>query len=171
MAILNILTSDFLPQRSVNYPILALLLLTQSSSFKQYFQIKSLHNADSKDLKVLQSEKKYFIVRTPTKAFALANVQVNNEILSGVQAILNPNHEKFLNPIAKVGNLISREDKNDCMEEVHVFTDHSFREYEPVQLEMSQISRLDIYEPDQKAIKQSKFIGFVGLTVAIVTLV
>ena len=163
----KILTAAFSIQRLVNYGILIFLLISQSSCFKQYFQTNTSHKVDSSTLGKLQDEKKKFIIQTPDTSFALHNVKLSGDSLSGEITELDPKHFRLLNPQQERKNEMSRADKILCVSEVHVYTDSSFMKNGQATVAINRISRMDVYGLDKKAIRGSRITGIVVITASV----
>jgi hypothetical protein len=163
----KILTAVFSKQRLVNYSILIFLLISQSSCFKQYYQTNTSHKVDSARLEQLQVAKKNFIIQTPDTSFALHNVKVAGDSLSGEITALNPKHFRLLNPQQENKNEMSRADKILCVSEVHLYTDSSFMKNGQATIAINRISRMDVYGLDKKAIRGSRITGIVVITASV----
>ena len=154
-------------QYLVNYSILIILLISQSSCFKQYYQTNTSHKVDSARLGQLQDEKKNFIIQTPDTSFALQNVKLAGDSLSGEIAKLNPKHFRLLNPQQENRNEMSRADKILCVSEVHIYTDSSFFKNGQATVAINRITRMDVYGLDKKAIRGSRITGIVVITASV----
>jgi hypothetical protein len=161
------LTAVFSSRRLVTQSILFLLLVSQSSCFKQYYQTNTTHKADSAALGQLQVEKKNFIVQTPDTSFALNNVQVSGDSLSGDIGKLNPKNYRLLNPQSATKNEMSRADKILCVSEVHIYTDGALIKNGQAAVAINRISRMDVYGLDKKAIRGSRITGIIVITASV----
>jgi hypothetical protein len=154
-------------QRFMNYSILILLVISQSSCFKKYYQTNTTHKVDSAILGQLQVEQKNFIIQTPDTSFALKNVRVSGDNLSGEMALLNPKNYRLLNPQRETKNEMSRADKVLCVSEVHLYADSSFIRSGQAAIAINRITRMDVYSLDKKAILASRITGIVVITASV----
>ena len=61
---------------------------------------------------------------------------------------------------------MSKAEKKACITEVHLYTDSSIEESN-VRLNYSQINRMDVYGLDKKAIRTSRILGIVIITLSV----
>jgi hypothetical protein len=164
---IKIVTAVFPFQRLMNYAILILLVTSQSSCFKKYYQTNTTHKVDSAALGQLQLEQKNFVIQTPDTSFALNNVRVSGDSLTGEMALLNPKNHRLLNPQQETQNEMSRADKVLCVSEVHLYTDSSFIRSGQAAIAINRITRMDVYSLDKKAIRASRVTGVVVITASV----
>ncbi len=169
--LINSLAAIFPFFRHGSFLVLAFLLFSLSSCFKQYYQTNTVRQTDSAALGNLQAENKHFIVHTPAGPFALKDVKVGSENLSGEKDFLNPNHDRLLNPRGETKNAMSRTERKVCTTEVHLYTDRSFNGSDNVTLSYNQINRMDVYGLDKKAIRASTIRGIVGVTLGVAAVI
>jgi len=157
-------------KRLLNYSMVAILLISQSSCFKKYYQTNTTYKVEAAALEQLDSSKKLFILHTPDGTFSLKNVKVSGDTLSGYKGLLDPKNNIFLNPAKDTGNRISNKYLKACISEVHLYTDSSFNGMDHVMLAIRQIHRMDVYGKDMQAINNSKIGSFfaIGIGVAVI---
>ena len=155
----------------LNYVVLVLLILSQSSCFQHFYQTNSIEKADTTVLKKLDSENKYFIVHTPTEVFALRNLKVDSEIISGERDSINKTHARYLNPASSTANRIPKKYAEIAFSEVHLYTRDSVEEKGHINLAMNQVYQVDAYGPDKKADKNSKTLSIIGLSLIPVVII
>jgi hypothetical protein len=153
------------------FAILFLLCGGLSSCFQKFYQTNTVHVTDAATLDKLQSEHKLFIVHTPTIAFALKNVKVDSTTLSGTREMINPKFITYSNPTGETGNKMARRDKGQALNEVHFYTNSSFDSSSQVNLQISQIDRMDVYGQDKKSNRESTILSVVGITVGTAAIV
>jgi hypothetical protein len=158
-------------RRLLSSLILVLLMISQSSCFKQFYQVNSTHKTDAITLNQLQARQKLFIIHTPGNAFALRDVKVEGETLQGYKFAMDTKYDRYLNPGAEKANPMARKDKKVTLNEVHLYTDSSFDHNDQVVLAISQIKRVDIYGKDKKANTESTVISAVGITVGVAAII
>lgn len=163
--------SNFCTQSLLNYFILLLLMISQSSCFKQFYQTNTAQKTDAPVLDRLQSEHKIFIVHTPAGVFGLRDVKVSNEALEGNKFFMDPKYDRYLNPLGETANPMARRDKGMALNEVHLYTDSTFGGSDQVVLAISQIKRIDVYGMDKKATSGSTVISIVGITVGVAAII
>lgn len=166
MKSIKFLKRDFL-SCLLNFATIALLMISQTSCFKQYYQTNTTKAANSDFLKSLQTENKYFIIQTPVNAFALVNVKVSGDSISGEQGFLDLKNGKYLNPKGEYKNSVSRAGKEYCIKQVHIYTDNTFSKNAQVHLAINQISHMDVYGLDKNAISESRVTSIVGIAVGV----
>jgi hypothetical protein len=164
--ILSLLKLFFPSKHLLNYLILMLLLVSQSSCFRHYYITNTTQSVKADTLKQLMNAKKQFIVHTPAGVFGLKNVKEDNDSLTGDKVSLDPRYDRYLNPEKDSANLVLRKEQYLVFEEVHLYTKNSFKGTGPVNLAINQIYRMDVYSRDRKAIKNSRTLSIVGLSIA-----
>jgi len=168
--IINALASIAGYFRHGSFFLLAFLVLSLSSCFRQYYQTNTVHATDSAALSNLQKESKHFIVHTPSGPFGLKDVKLSSENFSGEKDFLNPNNDRLLNPQGERKNPMSRAEKKVCTTEVHLYTDSSF-DNNNVRLTYNQINRMDVYGLDKKAIRGSRITGIIVITLGVAAII
>jgi hypothetical protein len=163
--IINALASLFPFFRHGSFFLLAFLTLSLSSCFRHYYQTNTTQHVNADSMKLLQAEKKTFIVHTPAGPFALKDVKVYSQDISGEKDFLRPVSDRLLNPQGATKNRMSRAEKKVCVTEVHLYTDSSFEGTSHVNLTYSQIRRMDVYGQDKKSTSESTIGGVVLITV------
>ena len=158
-------------RRLIQIATLFLLLISQSSCFKQYYQVNSTHKTDAPMLNQLQAQHKLFIVHTPGTAFALRDVKVESEMIQGYKYTMDTKYDPYLNPAGEKANPMARKDKGIALREVHLYTDSSFDGNEKVVLAISHIKRIDVYGMDKKATDESTVTSIIGITVGVAALI
>jgi hypothetical protein len=160
------------PARLVmNYAILIIVVISQSSCFRQYYQTNTTHQVYADTLRQLQAENKHFIVHTPAGPFALKGIILSSENLSAEKDFLNAKNDRLLNPPGETKNPMSRAEKIVCTTEVHLYTERNFEGTDHVNLSYNQINRMDVYGLDKKAIRGSRITGIVVITLGVAALV
>jgi hypothetical protein len=147
--------------------ILALIATSLSSCFQQYYKTNTTAKIVAANFDQLHTQNKVIIVHTPTDAFILKNAKLDNENLTGDKEPLNPKYDKYMNPDVNGANRYPKKEKEIALSEVHVYTNDSLLGKEPVNLSMSQIYRLDVYDKDMAAIRGSRVISIVGIVVPV----
>jgi len=161
-----------LPARHLlKYGVLILLVISQSSCFKQYYQTNTTYRVGADTLQQLQSENKHFIVHTPVGPFALKGITLSSENLSGEKDFLNAKNDRLLNPQGETKNPMSRAEKKVCTTEVHLYTERTFDGTDLINLSYNQINRMDVYGLDKKAIRGSRITGIVVITLGVAALI
>jgi hypothetical protein len=152
-------------RKSLNFAILLLITISQSSCFQHFYQTNTVNKVDTTSLKNLNAENKYFVVHTPDEVFAIKNIKVDSQTISGDRNALNKESENYLNPEVGKPNRYPKKEKATVLSEVHIYTREGVEKKDQVKLVTSQIFRVDIYGSDKKADKDSKVISIIGLTV------
>ena len=166
----NILMKEiFLLQRFQIYALLFLLVFTLSSCFQKYYNTNTVGKTDPGTLEKLQAEHKSFIVHTPDTSFALKNVTIDQEIISGNQTTLDPQYEKYLVAKTEGANRLRMKESGIILNEVHLYTNSEFSGKEKVNLAVNQIFRMDVYGFDHAATKKSRAFSIIGIAVVPVT--
>ena len=164
------LTGIFSQRRFKFYFVLALFACSLSSCFKRYYQTNTTQTVDARTLEQLQAQKKLFIIHTPVSAFALKNVKVDSSTLSGIKDSLGAQYDPYLNPLSDKADPMARKDREMALYEVHIYTKTVFESNDPVNLNISQIDRMDVYGKDIDANRKSNMESIIGITVASVAL-
>jgi hypothetical protein len=165
--ILDFLNRFFYPRRLPNYVVLVIIMISQSSCFKQYYQTNSTKKIDAPTLQQLRDGGKFFIIHTPVSAFGLTNVKVNSKTISGNKQHLGKEFDSYLNPVSDIANPMARRDKRMTLNEVHLYTQSNIEGNDQVDLAISQIDKMDIYSRDEAAIKRSRVESIVGITLGV----
>jgi hypothetical protein len=161
----RLLKELFLLQRFQIHALMLLLMFSLTSCFQKYYKTNTVATTDSATLKKLVDEKKTFVVHCPDGAFTVKNISVGTDDLSGERDVLNPVTEKYLNPVPNDPNHLSMKQSQFVLNEVHLYTTISFPASGKVNLDINHIYRIDVYEFDKKATRQSRTLGIVGITV------
>jgi hypothetical protein len=150
---------------------LCILLVSQSSCFKMYYQTNTKQKTNASTLVQLDSARKMFIVHTPAAPFSLKNVSVNSESISGDKSMLTPGYDLYLNPGEETKNSFARKDREMVLNQVHLYVDSSFADNNHIVLPIPQIRRMDVYGLDKAAIKKDRTLSIIGISVGGVALV
>jgi hypothetical protein len=142
---------------------LALIASSLSSCFQQYYKTNTKAKIVASNFESPHIQNKVIIVHTPAEAFILKNAQLNNETLTGDKEILNPKYEKYMNPDANSANRYPKKEKEIALSQLHVYTNYSFEGNEPINLPMSGIYRLDMYNQDVAATRGARILSIVGI--------
>ncbi len=157
--------------RVSHFTFLCIVLISQSSCFKQYYQTNTNQKTDAQTLLLLDSSRKTFIVHTPAAPFSLKNVSISSESISGDKILLIPEYDPYLNPGAETRNSFARRDRNMVLNQVHLYVDGSFADNNHIVLPIHQIKRMDVYGLDQAAIKKDRTLSIVAISAGSVALV
>jgi len=144
----------------------AFLIFSLSSCFQQYYKTNTASSVNTQTLQHLDAQKKHFVVHTPAGSFALRNVKVNNEMISGDKELLDPKLDKFMNPRVDKGNRVPKRQMGIVLEEVHLYTNSLFEGNGNVSLATNQIFRMDVYGFDRDATRRSRVASIIGITVS-----
>lgn len=155
----------------LNYVVLVLLFLSQSSCFQHFYQTNTIEKTDTTVLNKFDTENKYFIVHTPTEVFALKNIKVDSERISGERDSIDKTHTRYLNPASRTANRIPKKYAEIVFSEVHLYTWDSVEEKGHINLAMNQVYQVDAYGPDKKADKNSKTLSIIGLSLIPVVII
>ncbi len=147
--------------------ILTLIAGSLSSCFQQYYKTNTTAKIFVSNFDQQHIQNKVVIVHTPADAFMLKNAKLDNENLTGEKVPLDPKYDRYMNPDMNGANRYSRKEKEIALSEVHVYTNDSLADKEPVILSMTQIYRLDVYDKDVAATRGSRVIGIVGIVVPV----
>ena len=161
---IHLLTGFFLLQRFQVYALMLLLVFSLSSCFQKFYNTNTVSRTDPATLQKFQMEKKLFIVHTPDGPFALSNVIVDKEMISGDKGTLDPQFEKYLMPKSEGTNRLQMSKSGTVLNEVHLYTNSEFNGNGKVNLGINDIFRMDAYSFDKAATKKSRVISIVALT-------
>jgi hypothetical protein len=150
-------------KRLFNYAVLMMLIITQTSCFQHFYQTNSINKADTSVLKRLNEEKKYFIIHTPTEVFALKNIKVDSERISGERDYFGKKHEPYLEPEASTANQFPKKYAETVFSEVHLYIKDTVEQKENINIAINNVYQVDAYGPDKKADKRSKTVSIIGL--------
>jgi hypothetical protein len=167
----HFLTEFFLLQRFQVYILMFLLVFSLSSCFQKFYNTNTAGKTDSAMLEKFRSENKLFIVHTPEGPFALKNVTVNAEIISGEKAPIDPAYAKYLTPKKEGTNHLQMSKSDVVLNEVHLYTNLQFNSAGKVNLGINEIFRTDAYGFDKEATKNSRVTGIIGITVGTAAIV
>jgi len=154
-------------RRLINYGFGILVVISQCSCFKQFYQTNTVHSVTAPMLEKLDSSQKLFIVHTSINAFSLKNVNINSEMISGDRHFSNSKYDDLLNPQGEKGNKMSKAERAICLSEVHLYTNSSFDGKSHIDLAIDSIYRIDVYSKDQEAIRKSRVESIVGIGVGV----
>ncbi len=165
----NFLSTAFFPKRLLIYPVIVMIGISQSSCFRHFYQSNTTHVVNADTLERLQAGKKYFIVHSPGSVFELKDVQVKDGFLTAKRDSLDPRYDQYLNPIEDKPNPFPGREKHTCFSMVHLYTNTSFEGSELISLSTDQISRMDVYGPDNEATAHSRAMSIGGITLGLIT--
>jgi hypothetical protein len=161
----RLLKEIFLLQRFQIHAIMILLLFSLSSCFQKFYKTNTVATTDSATLNKLVTENKSFILHTPDGAFAVTNPAVDADVFSGDKTALNPEYDKYLNPIPNDPNRLNMKKSGEVLNEVHLYTNNLFTGTGKINLGINQIYRVDVYQFDKKVTRNSRTLGIIGITV------
>jgi len=161
----DLLKEFLLLQRFQIYVLMFMLVFSLSSCFQKYYNTNTAAKTDPATLEKFRSENKLFIVHTPDGAFALKNITVNAEMISGDKAPLNSSYDKYLNPESEGANHLQMSKSDVVLNQVHLYTNSEFSGSGKVDLKITDIFRTDAYGFDKVATKKSSVGSVVGIVV------
>jgi ABC-type antimicrobial peptide transport system permease subunit len=160
--------SDLITFRlSKYYFSLFLLIGSLSSCFQKFYKTNTVATTDSATLHKLVAENKTFILHTPEGPVAVKNAVVSSDSFSGDKDVLNPESDKYLNPVAYKPNRLNMKKSEVVLNEVHLYTKSSFPGNGKVNLDINQIYRIDVYGFDKKATRDSRMVSIFCITVGV----
>ncbi|MEO6722392.1 MAG: hypothetical protein ABIN67_18635 [Ferruginibacter sp.] len=151
-------------KKRLRYAVVLLVVISLSSCFLHYYKVDRLNKADAATMQNLIAGSKYFILHANDKNLALTQVKINNDMLEGEVNPLPPEHEKYLNPKNAYANRFKVKDKDIVLYEVHLYTTNPAISTSHISIPMQDVSRVDIYELNQKATRKSRILSIVGLS-------
>jgi hypothetical protein len=163
----RLLKEFFLLQRFQVHAVMLLLMFSLTSCFQKFYKTNTVATTDSATLHKLVDENKTFIVHTLEGPFAIRNATVSVDVFSGEKEALNPEYDKYLNPVANNPNRLNMRKSEAVLNEVHLYTKSSFPANGKVNLDINQIYRIDVYGFDKKATRDSRTVGIIGVTVGV----
>jgi hypothetical protein len=95
----------------------------------------------------------------------VTNPAVYADVFSGDKTALNPEYDKYLNPIPNDPNRLNMKKSGEVLNEVHLYTNNLFTGTGKINLGINQIYRVDVYQFDKKATRNSRTLGIIGITV------
>jgi hypothetical protein len=169
--ILNALAAIAPYFRHGSFVFAALLIFSLSSCFQQYYKTNTAENVNSQKLQQLGDLKKHFFVHTPAGSFALKNVELNNEMISGDKETVDPKNSKFMSPRVDKGNRVPKRQMGMVLEEVHLYTNSLFEGNDRINLSTNQIFRTDVYGFDRDATRKARVASIIGITVTVAAII
>ena len=151
--------------------LLALISVSFSSCFQQFYKTNTTSKIDAVAFEQLLTLNKAFFVHTPEETFLLKDAKLDKNVLAGKQESLNPKYERYMNPVANEANRYPKREKEIALSQVHVYTNNTFHGKPQINLAMSQIFRMDVYNKDMAATKKSKVLSIVGIVAPVVIVV
>jgi hypothetical protein len=161
----RILKEIFLLQRFQIHALMILLMLSLSSCFQKFYKTNTVAATDSVTLNKLVAENKIFILHAADGAFTVLNPAVDADVFTGDKAPLNPAYDKYNDPKSDEPNHLNMKKSGVVLKEVHLYTNTSFAGTGKINLGINQIYRMDVYQFDKKATKDSRILSIVGLSV------
>lgn len=157
----------FLLQRFQIHALMLLLMFSLTSCFQKFYKTNTVSTTDSATLHKLVDENKTFILHTPDETFSLKNATVSADVFGGDKEVLLPVYEKHLNALPNSPNRLKMKESGVVLNEVHLYTRSSFPAGSKVNLDINQIYRIDVYDFDKKATRDSRTVSIVGITVGV----
>jgi hypothetical protein len=146
------------------YILLFVFLTSLTSCFQKFYGTNTVSKTDTSAIQQLIVQKKYFIIHSPDGIFMAKHpVIVNNNFVADLDSLKEP-FEKYLNPKVAKPNHFGRKDNLIVLNQVHLFGDSStITTNGKLNLSMNQIYRMDVYQIDKGAGRQSTVLGILGI--------
>ena len=146
--------------------LFALLWISFSSCFKNYFSIKSTSEITASDWEKITAPGKTVILHTDNKTVELVDIRFSQEKIDATALPHYPLKPNYENPDpSRKNHIYKKAHKEDLMNQVHIYTNADFSGNPAITLEKNQISKLSVYKPAKTATTLSN----VGGVLAIVT--
>lgn len=146
--------------------LLFIVLFTISSCFLTFFNTNTKAAADSDILQKLQLEQKVFIIHFKDSIAELKNIKIKNDTLEANIIPLSKDHRQYLDPEIDRPNRVKKIDKTIVFAEVHLYLLDAKNKRDKLNVPISSINRIDVYELNEKATRNNHTLSIVGITVA-----
>lgn len=144
--------------------LMAVTTLT-AGCFQQYYKTNTRPEADAAVIQQMKAADKYFIIHYVDKIMAAQNLSVTNEVLEADLQALPKEHARYTSPTDEDRNPMKAKYKATTLTEVHLYTDEGFNaEQMHIALPVVDINRMDIYELDAKATRESRVLSIIGVS-------
>jgi hypothetical protein len=142
-------------------------MFSLSSCFQKFYKTNTVYKTDSTTLQKLVDEKKSFIVHSPQGIFVIKNPSVGVGIFVGEKAAVTSDNKKFLHPSPDKGNRFPKNQSDEVLNEVHLYTSVEMPPGKKLGLNLNYIYRVDVYGFDKEATKDSGTSSIVGITLGV----
>lgn len=151
--------------------LLTVLLL--AGCFQKYYQTGTTSENVAEKVSALNNTQKVFILHSgrSKSIYQLNNVSLQEDHLKGTIKPLEKSHTYALEPEQKSSNVMAKKKLGNVLNEVHLYTKDTVTGWVPeVNIPVSSIYRMDIYEFDAKATQRSKTTSIIGLALVAVAI-
>lgn len=144
--------------------ILVGLVLT--GCFQYYFRTATRNQLDLATLQRLRNSGRYFIIHTGDSIVALQNMELQDNVLEGDLAPVEPSHLGYMHPRVDKTNRVRRKDKSAKLIEVHLYASSiTARDQKHIAVPLSSFDRIDVYEYDKGATTANHVFSWVGVAI------
>lgn len=154
-----------------NYILLLFGSLIVAGCFEKFYSKGTVEKIDASVIERLKSANKYFIIHYSDSVLSLYDVSINEQLLTGKTGDLLPEHTQGLSPDKKGGGNLKSAYSDKLLAEVHLYVNKAKSETmgnPMVQVPLSDIYRMDVYEFDKKRTNSSTAISIIGIGVVVV---
>ncbi|QEC69153.1 hypothetical protein FRZ67_18215 [Panacibacter ginsenosidivorans] len=149
-----------------NYIFIVLGIIILAGCFRKFYNTGTTTNVDSNMIERLKAENKYFIIHYRDTILQLDNISIGNNVLTGKSGQLSTEHTSQLNPESNKPNPFKNANKAAVLSEVHLYVNNDKKttlENPEVNVPLSDIYRMDVYEFNKGRTSTSTIISIVGI--------
>jgi hypothetical protein len=149
--------------RSLLLLIFAIVIFT--GCFRHYYKVNSKQVADTALIEHLSTGDKYFIFHLKDKVMGTTHLNLVNDSIEADLEVLPKEHAHHLDPDLNTKNAMKSKHQANILKEVHLYSRMAIApDQKHIALPINAINRIDIYEMDASATRQSHILSAIGFT-------
>lgn len=152
-------------QHFKNMLLLVFICHAFTGCFRHYFKVDSKEVIDAASIEQLKAANKYFILHFEDRVMGTQQLSLVNDRLEAELVALPKEHAHHVRPNLNKKNGMKAKQQANTLMEVHLYANTAIPSTEThIAVPIKSISRIDIYEMDASATRQSHILSTVGLT-------
>lgn len=136
------------------------------SSCKSYYQVDTEINPTKTRLTEIKNQGKYLIIHNESVAYKLTDLNLTEDLLTGKTETLPKEHRMYNLTFSDKKNPYKAKNKV-LLNEVHIYTTHQLSNNEILNLPLSSITKIEVYNKNKNATTKSYIFGGLGIAAAV----
>lgn len=138
-----------------------------SGCFRHYYKVNSKEAGDTAIIEQLKNEHKYFILHSNDQVMGAEHLNWVNDRLEADLVALPKEHAQHTKPKLNDKNAMKAKHQSSTLTEVHLYSGTTIPSLQShISLPKAAINRVDVYEMDESATRQSHILSTVGFSAA-----
>jgi hypothetical protein len=157
----------FFVSQGKHFLLLAFACIILTGCFRHFYKVNSKEVADTTLVGQLKADDKYFILHCEDKVMGTQHLGLVNDQLEADLVALPKEHAHHTNPALNTKNVMKSKQQANTLKEVHLYSSTPVAsDQKHIALPITAINRIDVYEMDAGATRQSHILSAIGLTAA-----